>query len=68
MSKECLWYDGENSCYHLLDFNPNHLDKEEIKEAVIEELKKKGFDKEDCLRELKTVYLIDIDKLESVGS
>lgn len=65
-SCEVLWYDGENSCYHLLDFDPNILTKEQIKEAVIIELNKKGFSREDCIKQLKTVYLLDVDNLKEV--
>ena len=25
MVNECLWYDGIEGCYHLLDFDPNGL-------------------------------------------
>ena len=31
---ECLWYDGENGVYHLLDFNPNGLKPKAIKTII----------------------------------
>lgn len=66
MAKECLWYNGEEGVYHLLDFDPNGLTKEQIKQKVIEILNHKGFDIEDCGRELETVYLVDIDDLKKI--
>jgi len=38
---ECLWYNGEMSCYELLDFNPNGLSKKEIITKAKECLKRK---------------------------
>ena len=67
MPKECLWYDGDQGCYHLLDFDPDGLQDWQ----VIEEAKKQL---EDCFglygadldKAVETVYLIDVDSLEKV--
>jgi hypothetical protein len=52
MSKECLWYDGVQGCYHLLDFDPNGL------EDCF------GFYCEDLEKAIETMYLIDVEEGE----
>ena len=66
--KECLWYNGETGCYELLDFNQNELEtKEGIRASAEAELRRKyGFDDEEIEKVMETVYLLDIDCLESV--
>lgn len=65
MAKECLWYDGVEGCYHLLDFDPNGLDNCRIIENAKKQLEERfGLYGEDLKKAIKTVYLIDIDHLE----
>ena len=66
MTKECLWYNGELSCYELLDFDPNGLSKEELIEEAKSKLIMKGFDYKDLDKALETLYLLDVDNLERV--
>ena len=66
MSKECLFYNGESSCYELLDFDPNGLTNEELVRKIKEQLKNKGFSKEDMVKAFETIYLIDVDNLKNV--
>ena len=68
MVKECLWYNGETSCYELLDFNPNGLSNNKIKQKAWKILKEKYSALEED-RELffKTLYLLDVDYLENVN-
>ena len=67
MSKECLWYDGVQGCYHLLDFDPNGLEDWQVIEKVKKQLEDCfGLYSEDLEKAMETVYLIDVDKLERV--
>lgn len=67
MTKECLWYNGETSSYELLDFNPNGLTKEQIIECAKELLLERySFSSEELNKLLDTLYLIDINNLESL--
>ena len=68
MNKECLWYNGEVSCYELLDFDPNGLTKDEIINKAWEILVRKyGFnDMEERDKAMETLYLLDVDNLEKV--
>ena len=34
MAKECLWYNGEDSAYELLDFDPNELTNKKIRDMA----------------------------------
>ena len=66
--KECLWYNGQWGYYELLDFDPNELTKEEIINKAWEILKKKyTFEEENKRKVLETLYLLDINNLESIG-
>ena len=67
MSKECLFYNGEFSCYELLDFDPNGLTNKELVREIKKQLEKKGFSKEDMIKAFETIYLIDTDNLENVS-
>ena len=67
MGKECLFYNGEFSCYELLDFDPNGLTNKELVRKIKQQLKNKGFSKEDIIRAFETIYLIDIDNLKNVS-
>ena len=66
MAKECLWYNGELSCYELLDFDPNGMHKEEIIEEAKARLILKGINFKDLDKALETLYLIDVDDLKRV--
>ena len=67
MSKECLFYNGEISCYELLDFDPNGLTNKELVREIKKQLKNKGFSEEDMIKAFETIYLIDTDNLENVS-
>lgn len=61
---ECLWYNGEMSSYELLDFNPDGLTKQKIRNKAWKLLKEKyGFNKEEKRKVIGTLYLLDVDKL-----
>jgi len=65
--KECLWYNGEIGCYELLDFNPNELTEEQIKEKAEELLREKySFTEQEMEKVRETIYLIDINNLEKI--
>lgn len=68
MNKECLWYNGEQGIYHLLDFDPNGLTKAEIIEKAKERIRRIAvlYSDEDIEKELSRVYLIDINNLKEV--
>jgi hypothetical protein len=67
MSKECLWYDGVQGCYHLLDFDPNGLEDWQVIENAKKQLEDCfGFYGEDLEKAMDTAYLIDVDKLVRV--
>jgi hypothetical protein len=67
MSKECLWYDGVQGCYHLLDFDPNGLEDWQVIENAKKQLEDCfGLYGEDLEKAMETAYLIDVDKLEKV--
>ena len=64
---ECLWYNGETSCYELLDFNPGGLSREVTADESWKLLKKKyGVDDEHKGKVLSTLYLRYTDNLERV--
>jgi hypothetical protein len=67
MAKECLWYNGEEGHYHLLDFDPNGLATEQITEKALKELGSMGITGEDASKAMETLYLIDVDDLIKVG-
>lgn len=67
VTKECLWYDGVQVCYYLLNFDPNGL----VDWQIIENAKKQledcfGLYGKDLEKAMETVYLIDVDSLEKV--
>ena len=67
VTKECLWYDGVQGCYYLLNFDPNGL----VDWQIIENAKKQledcfGLYGKDLEKAMETVYLIDVDSLEKV--
>lgn len=66
MSKECLFYNGEFSCYELLDFDPNGLANKELVRKIKEQLKNKGLSKEEMIKAFETIYLVDVDNLKNV--
>ena len=67
MVKECLWYDGVEGCYHLLDFDPNGLKDGQVSEKVKRQLQECfGLNEEDLEKGMQTAYLIDIENLERV--
>ena len=67
MPKECLWYDGVQGCYHLLDFDPNGLRDWQIIKGVKKQLEDCfGLYGQDLEKAMETVYLIDVDNLEKV--
>jgi hypothetical protein len=66
MTKECLYYNGEFGCYNLLDFDPNGLTNRELIIKIKKDLEKKGFSREDIIKEIEAVYLIDINNLEKI--
>lgn len=64
VNNECLWYNGEEGCYELLDFDPNGLSNSLVFSKAKQTLKDKyGFDGEDLEKASETIYLIDIDNL-----
>jgi len=65
--KECLWYDGTEGVYELLDFDPNGLSNEQVKEKALKCLKDKyGFAEWEMEKVSETLYLIDINNLENL--
>lgn len=66
MAHECLWYNGEGGKYHLLDFDPDGLTKIELKEEIINHLKRLGLSNDDIIKAAETVYLININNLKRV--
>lgn len=67
MSKECLWYDGENACYHLLDFDPDGLSETEVVQKAREKLTDIGLYGGDINRMAESLYLLDVSALKSVS-
>jgi hypothetical protein len=64
---ECVFYDGENGVYHLLDFDPNGLSKEELLEEVKSRLQHQcNVDPCDVDRFMESVYLIDSNMMIKV--
>jgi len=67
MTQECLWYDGVEGCYHLLEFDPNGL---RIGQVVVNAKKQLedcfGLYGRDLEKAMETVYLIDVDRLRRV--
>ena len=67
MTQECLWYDGVEGCYHLLEFDPNGL---RIGQVVVNAKKQLescfGLSGVDLERAMETVYLSDVDNLKRV--
>jgi len=67
VAKECLWYDGVRGCYHLLDFDPNGLGCGQIMKNAKKQLEDCfGLYGRDLEKAMKTVYLIDVDRLAKV--
>ena len=67
MTKECLWYDGVEGCYHLLDFDPHGLKGWQIAENARKELQKSfDLDGDELEKAMETIYLIDVENLEEV--
>lgn len=67
MANECLWYDGVEGCYHLLEFDPDGLRVWEIVENAKKQLADCfGLYAEDLEKAMETVYLIDIGSLRKV--
>ena len=65
--KECLWYNGETSCYELMDFDPNGLGKQEIAAKARAWLAARyGFNQEELGLVMDTIYLLDVETLEKV--
>ena len=60
---ECLYYDGENGEYRLLDFNPNKLSKEKLKSEIKQCLLSFGIEPEYLDKAIESVYLIDTNNL-----
>jgi len=67
MAQECLWYDGVQGCYHLLDFDPNGLKIRQIVQNAKKLLEDCfGLYGEDLEKAMETVYLLDVDSLRRV--
>jgi hypothetical protein len=67
MTQECLWYDGVEGCYHLLEFDPNGLKIWQVVENAKKQLENCfGLHGQDLEKAMETVYLIDIDNLKRV--
>ena len=67
MAQECLWYDGVQGCYHLLDFDPNGLKIRQIVQIAKKLLEDCfGLYGEDLEKAMETVYLLDVDSLRRV--
>lgn len=61
---KCLWYNGEMGSYELLDFNPDELTKQKIRNKAWKLLQEKyGFTNKDKRKVMETSYLLDVDKL-----
>lgn len=66
--KECVWYNGEEGVYELLDFDPNCRDTKEIREMAWYRLSEKySFDVTHKNSILSTLYLLPVDCLIHVG-
>ena len=65
---ECVFYDGENGgIYHLLDFDPNQLDREALLAAVEISLAHQCFiDPTDIKQAMESVYLLNTNTLIKV--
>ena len=67
MSKECVWYDGVEGCYHLLAFDPNGLRNWQVVEKARKQLEDCfGLYGKDVDRATEAVYLMDVDSLEKL--
>jgi hypothetical protein len=68
MSVECLWYDGESVCYHLLDFDPEGLSEGQVVQEARRSLIGIGLlcDRDER-KMLESLYLLDTSTLKSVG-
>lgn len=67
MTKECLWYNGEEECYELLDFDPNGLTNPEIIAKAKKILGDRYcLDADGLNRIMSTLYLLDIEHLEQL--
>lgn len=63
---ECLFYNGEMSCYELLDFDPKGLTKNQLLEKVEKCMDNKGIYGEDVGKALETVYLLEVKHLKKI--
>lgn len=65
---ECVYYDGENGgVYHLLDFDPNGLDKEALLAEIYTHLRLEcHIDQIDSEEAMKSVYLLNTNALVKV--
>ena len=62
---ECLWYNG-NGQYELLEFDPDGLSKLELRETIINELRRLGVGNSDIGKASETVYLLKVDHLKRI--
>lgn len=66
---ECVFYDGENGVYHLLDFDPNGLSDKQLKEKIRNSLQHQcHIDPSDVDRFMDSVYLINTNIMVKVGN
>ena len=61
---ECVFYDGENEVYHLLDFDPNKLDNKSIQAKAHSRLQHQcHIDPCDVDEFMDDVYLINVNTM-----
>lgn len=67
LCNECVYYNGEEDVYHLLDFNPNEISKEslliEVKCRLMSEC---HIDPDGIEQAMKSVYLLNVNTLVKV--
>lgn len=64
---ECVFYDGEEGVYRLLDFDPNQLDKGALRASIEISLAHECFiDPDDIKQAMENVYLLDTNALVKV--
>lgn len=64
---ECVFYDGETGVYHLLDFDPNGLDREALLTQIYAHLRLECFiDQVDRKKAMENVYLLNVNTLVKV--
>lgn len=66
-STECLWYNGTEGMYELLDFDTDGLTGRQIIDEAKRRLEKKyGFGTPEWTKVLRTLYVLQVKHLKEV--